>query len=335
MSTGRRKKPSTVEGRRRTVELGKIISSPRTCKADRLEALRELDMIAPLPGGTTAPPQSILSELPPTKPSNADLQDLCTRVETGRKSEGSLSEKSILVAEGPTNLEAFLCHMVPDREGVLRRARNASNVERAAVLLEELPEHPLCKLAQEMAAWMWQEDKSRPKPDASQIALWTVRGWLTKQSYNKSDIRGNVETVAKEVEDAYRLLAERDAAEPDWYVRRAEKFFDATAPMAKPELPVVSDTEPEAKPPEKKPEPASMAQRTEADLERNVRLIVEVIDANFLGKLSRHSPEFDSAIKASVARRLQEYGSCDACFLAGLYNAQRPRNSSQFPPRTF
>jgi hypothetical protein len=326
MSKGRRKKPSTIEGRRRAVELGKIISSPRTIKADRQAALRELDTIAPLPGGSPVVPME-------PKPSNADLQDLCTRVEAARKSERSLSEKSIPVTEGPTSLEAFLCHMVPDREGVLRRARNASNVERAAVLLEELPEHPLCKLAQEMAAWMWQEDKSRPKPEASQIALWTVRGWLAKQPYNRADIRGNVETVAKAVEDAYSLLAERDAAEGEWFVRRAEELFDATKQEQVedvPELPAAAST------PAASTEPVcSPSGRAEEDLSRNVNLVLRVVDAQWLGKLANHSPEYDSAIRAALTNRLVSGGTADVVWLANTYNAMRMKNNSQFPPRTF
>ena len=44
----RRKKPSTRSARKRAVELRAILNHPRTRKAERLEAVEELDRIAPL-----------------------------------------------------------------------------------------------------------------------------------------------------------------------------------------------------------------------------------------------------------------------------------------------
>lgn len=71
MSQGRRVKPSTVEGRRRKIELGQIIASPRTSKAERDAAIRELDILAPVEGSGTP----IKNE--DSKPLTKDLLALC------------------------------------------------------------------------------------------------------------------------------------------------------------------------------------------------------------------------------------------------------------------
>lgn len=65
-----------------------------------------------------------------------------------------------------------------------------------------------------------------------------------------------------------------------------------------------------------------------------VDLILQ-IDAQHLGRLAAHAPEYDSAIRAAVTRQLQEHGYADGAFLAGLYNASRPKGVSAFPPRSF
>ena len=44
---------------------------------------------------------------------------------------------------------------------------------------------------------------------------------------NLHDIRGNTETVANAIADVCRRVAERDASEPSWFVRRAERLLDA------------------------------------------------------------------------------------------------------------
>jgi hypothetical protein len=79
MSKGRRIKPSTVEGRRRKTELGEIISSPRTSKAEREAAIRELDILAPVEGSGTP------TKNEDSKPLTKDLLALCGRVEARRE----------------------------------------------------------------------------------------------------------------------------------------------------------------------------------------------------------------------------------------------------------
>ncbi|HWY53011.1 MAG TPA: hypothetical protein VNZ03_01005 [Terriglobales bacterium] len=300
--------------------LRRELKNSRTLKARRLEIETRLDKIA------AVKPES-LSELPPPKPTTKDLLALCDRVDVAKR-KGSLSEKSIPLAGTSAGLEAFLAKMVPNREAAIRRAQNAPDSERAAALLTEYPEHPLNKLAAELARYIWQEDKSSLKPDVEQMAIWKVQGWLEKRPYNRHDIRGSVETVAAAVDDAFRLLAEKDAAKPDWFVRRAEKLFDAEGleptrtPAAEPAIDLA---------PLSAPAPVHSPART-PDWPKQVDLILQ-IDAQHLGRLAAHSPEFDSGIRASLTRQLQEYGFADGTFLRNLYNAMRPLGLSAFPPR--
>jgi hypothetical protein len=308
-------------------QLRRELKNSRTLKARRLEIEARLDEIA------AAEPESILSELPPPKPTTKDLLALCARVDDAKR-KGSLPEKSILPLEGVrVDVDAFVLKMTGhDREGATRRAQNATEAERAGALLTELPEHPLNKLAAELALYIWQEDKSSRKPDAKQIALWTVQGWLEKRLYNRHDIRGSVATVANAVTDVYRLLAERDAEDPIWFVRRAEKLFDdagldpAKPPAAVP-VPAVDLAALSV------PEPVHPARTT--DLLAQVDLILQVVDAQWLGRLVQQSPALDSQIRGAITLQLQEHGHCDGMWLANLYNTLRPKALSAFPPRTF
>jgi hypothetical protein len=93
VSRARRMKPSTVEGRKRQAELGKIISNPRTPRAERHTAQEELDRIAPVEGSGSLQEKSILSVVPPAKPSTVDNLALVARVEAARKT-GTVSRSS-------------------------------------------------------------------------------------------------------------------------------------------------------------------------------------------------------------------------------------------------
>jgi len=85
VSRARRIKPSTVEGRKRQAELGKIISNPRTPKAERQAALEELDRIAPIEGSASPVVSGSLLQDEDSKPTTADNLALCARVEAARK----------------------------------------------------------------------------------------------------------------------------------------------------------------------------------------------------------------------------------------------------------
>jgi hypothetical protein len=308
--------------------LRRELKNSRTLKARRLEIETRLDEIA----ATSLSASGTPSGLPPAKPTTKDLLALCDRVDDAKR-RGSLSEKSIPLAGTTAGLEAFLAKVVPDRGAALRRAQNAPDSERAAALLTEYPAHPLNKLAAELARYIWQEDKSSPKPDVEQMVLWKVQGWLEKRPYNRADIHGNVETVANAVADVYRLLAERDAEDPIWFVRRAEKLFDTAG--LDPAKPLAVDLAPlnAPAPQTHESEPSNPIEQAETGLVQRTNLVLAA-DPN-LSRLAAHAPEYDSGIRAAITRQLQEHGYADGTFLAGLYNASRPKNLSAFPPRTF
>jgi hypothetical protein len=114
MSRARRIKPSTLEGRKRQAELGKIISNPRTNKADRAAALEELDRIAPVEGSGSLREKSILSVEPPAKP-----------VESLSVNDGSTK---------PTraDLDAWRDRILDRREGIPRPAVPTKELDLAA-----------------------------------------------------------------------------------------------------------------------------------------------------------------------------------------------------------
>jgi hypothetical protein len=99
MSRARRIKPSTVEGRKRQAELGKIISNPRTPKAERQSALEELDRIAPVAGSGSFSESGSSLEIREPKPTTSDNLALVARVEAARKTASvSLSSEMLLTA---------------------------------------------------------------------------------------------------------------------------------------------------------------------------------------------------------------------------------------------
>jgi len=315
MSRARRIKPSTREGRKRQAELGRVISNPRTLKTDREAATRELDALAPLENFGSP------SLTPPAPPTQDWKEALIDRVEARR--EGTVFDKGSLE-------EALARLAVEDRARAIRNAENATPLEKAQTLICELPDHPLNKLARELAAYLWREDQSNPKPNIEQMVRWTVKGWLARQPYNRSDVRGDVQTVSDAVDDLYRLLSERDIAEPGWFVRRAEKLLNSQAVLP------VKKTEPVAEP-ALQTYSASLQKEEVQPLNENLAARVSLVLAadSSLSRLAAHSPEYDSGIRAALRDRLLSRSNCDGSFLAGLYNAMRPRNLSAFPPRTF
>jgi hypothetical protein len=328
MSRGRRIKPSTVEGRRRKAELGKIIANTRTSKAEREAALRELEALAPLASGQ-------------------DLQDWNQRIETA-KENGSQSpvkaESGGILSRGTPDSnrlaqeQALAQLALEDQARFIRKAENTTPQQRAEVLVAELPDHPLQKLARERAEWLWREDLSNPKPDTDRMVHWTVSGWLARQPYNRHDVRGNTETVANAVNDVYRLLAERDTADPGWFVRRAEKLFDSPvlppvkterAPEPEPLKPAVST---DIRPVSEESEPAR-SPISQAGVGLPARAAPILATDGWLTNLAEHSPEMRARIVAGLSDELLRTGVVRGDFAAKLYNELRPRAVGKYPPR--
>src|SRR5437762_1085067 len=215
MSRIRRMRPSTEEDRKLASELLRTLKSDRTSKAERAAAQAKYDLLCP-PVGSGSP-----NEIRVSKPGTKDLLNLCDRVEA-RRADGPVSEKRSVE-------EALARLAVEDRARAIRRAENATPLEKAQTLISEMPGHPLQKLARETAEWLWREDLSNPKPDVDALTAHRVRHWLSDAPYNRHDVRSNRETVDAAVADVYRLVAMRDEAQPGWYVRLAEKRWDAPA----------------------------------------------------------------------------------------------------------
>jgi hypothetical protein len=330
MSKGRRQMPSTTEGRRRKSELGQIISNPKTSKADRAAALAELDRIAPFPSKEPF-------DFEDTKPTREDLEDLIDRVEVAR--EKGTPEKSIPPAPPDDWPKFSAAQERKDRERSLRKAQAATPLEKARVIIAELPNHPLQKLTREVAQWLHDDDHSNPKPSVEQLTRSKVQGWLAKEPYNRHDVRGNTDTVADAVADVYRLVTERDAADPGWFVRRTMKLLDeptAPAPTAQQTQPQMlapmSPTLAEVAEP-KEPQPDGI-QRAGIDLRQRATLLLST--DQWLTRLSTHSSETHEQIIGAIVSELLTAGHLDRVRAAEIYNRLRPRALNRtFPERKF
>jgi hypothetical protein len=340
----RRQRPKSKQDRSRLCEVNRQLNGRGLTDDRRAELEAERDRLSPVLQPPTREDLERLIERVEAKQASGSLSgsssagesasDSGTPVSSQYKlSAGSPSERSILSAEEiRAKVEAWTQRIVPcARENALRKAKSAPDSERAAILLTEFPEHPLNKLADELAAYLWQADLSRPRPDVQQIARGIIRGWLKREPFNRHDLRGQVETVANAVADVYRLLAERDAAEPDWFVRRAEKLFNAAGldPAKPPAVEPAVDLAPPSA-----PEPVHPATST-PDWLKQVDLILQIVDAQWLGRLVQHSPALDGQIRGAISLQLQKHGHCDGVWLANLYNTLRPKALSAFPPRSF
>jgi hypothetical protein len=221
------------------------------------------------------------------------------------------------------------------REQAIRKAESATPAEKAAALLLELSEHPLRKLAQELEQYIWNEDRSNPKPSVNTLTERRVRHWLSRAPYNLHDIRGSKETVANAVADVYRLVAERDAAEPSWFVRRAERLLDAPpAPPVIPSQPIQTEDPVQLNraPMNVQPEPVmNPFERAVADLAARAALVLQT--DSWLLRLSQHSPDMRTKIIGSLSDELLRAGFVSGDFCATLYNSSRPKNISAFPER--
>jgi hypothetical protein len=260
----------------------------------------------------------------------------------GEKEEGLSDRSPVSPQSKPTetfsvsDFEAGLARLaIEDRAKAIRKAANATPAEKAEVILSELPNHPLNKLAAEVVQWLLNEDRSNPKPPATTLAANYVRHWLSDEPWNRWDARGSRVTVDAAVGDALRLVAERDVAEPNWFVRRAEKILDAPPAIAKP---IVSS---QATHPQKPVETLPVSDQPEpvlnpvgsADMAARSALVLQT--DSWLSRLAEHSPDMHTRILASLSDELLRVGFVSGDFCARLYNDSRPRALSQFRPRQF
>ena len=204
MSRVRRVKPSTLAGRKRQAELGKIISSPRTSKEDRAAALEELNLLAPIVGTPSDFEDSFptVSNPNPRRPNTNSLDAFWKRM---------------------TSPEVQLQMHALDKQIAVDKAKNATDAERAAYLLKGLPDHPLNFMAREVRNIIRQDESRRGNPQTVPIETemgWTIDHWLGPNAGKYNSPRGD---TLKAIANVYELLAAKDAAEPGWYVKLAEQ----------------------------------------------------------------------------------------------------------------
>jgi len=133
-----------------------------------------------------------------------------------------------------------------------------------------------------------------------------------------------VQTVSDAVNDVYRLLAERDSADPGWFVRRAEKLLDAPAL-----LPVKTERGPEPEPPQAssaipikgEEAPPSPIERVGSDRAQLVEMILRT--DSFLRSLSAVNFELNEKIRAALTAELLRVGHIAGTWAAALYNSLR------------
>jgi hypothetical protein len=314
----KRERPKTKQDRARFAQINTRLNRTKLTEAERAELEAERDRLAPVRGDGS------LSKNRKPKPGTADNLALVERVEAARK--------TAVVFAPP-----FVPDAVSSRERAIRKATNATLQEKAEVILAELPAHALNKLARELAEYLWSEDRSNPKPSIGTLTAQYARHWLSRAPYNLHDIRGSKETVANAVADVYRLVAERDAAELGWFVRRAERLFDAPpTPPVIPSQPIQTEDPVQLNhaPMNVQPEPEAVQDpiaRAAANLNARAALVLKT--DGWLLRLSQHSSEMHTKIIAALSEELYQTGSVSADFAAKLFNSLRPRALSEFPER--
>jgi len=216
-SKPKRQRPKTKLDRARLCQINTLLNNSRTPDAQRAELEAERDLLAPV---VPFPIGSLLGN-EDSKPTTADNLALCARVEVARKTAAVSSP-------------VFMSDPAGHRERARLKAANATPAEKAAALLADLPDHPLNKLARELAQYIWNEDRSNPRPSVSAMAAGWVQHWLSDALYNRHDLRGNRTTVDAALSNALKLVGDLDSADPNWYVRRAEKLLNTQPALTKP-----------------------------------------------------------------------------------------------------
>jgi hypothetical protein len=326
---GRWTEPTDRTARDEYRNLRRELKLSRTAKARRTEIENRLDEISSI--GSKEPS----SQIREPKPDTADNLALVARVEAARKPV-------------PAVFPVFNLDPAAGRQRAIERAETATLAEKAVAILADLPNHPLNRLAAEVAHWLWSEDRSNPKAPAATLAAQYIRHWLSDEPWNRHDVRGSRLTVDAAVANAFRLVAEQEATEPGWFVRRAETLFDAPPAETKLEAPsqtiqpvktkpIPTSAQPEPKnatvagPVEKRdataslqpePEPTlSPVERAGMDIAQRVNLIFQT--DSFLRDLAQVNFELNEKIRAALASELLRVGHVQGSFAAALYNSLR------------
>jgi hypothetical protein len=207
-----RSRPKKKRDRKQLAELNNLLADPSIAGELRARLEAERDILAP-----------IIGSLPEVGSSSVSTSEE-TRVPSNPV---AAFKQAVYVPDRAAAERAIATLAEHDKARFIEKARNASPAEKALVLLKELPSHPLVKLATESAAYCVAEDKSNPKPSLEVETGYRLKHWLSgnRRNYNGADIRGSFVTVEAAVKDALRLVAEKDAEQPGWFVRLTESRY--------------------------------------------------------------------------------------------------------------
>jgi len=154
-----------------------------------------------------------------------------------------------------------------------------------------------------------------------------VRHWLSDAPYNRHDFHGNRSTVDEAVAGALKLVAEKEAADPHWFVKRAEAAYDAP-PIVRTEKPNVSLKLTSRAVIEPEQHPLGFANR---NLDATAAIVLST--DSWLSNLTSHSEDMRSRIIVELGNEIRRSGHVDAEFCMRLYNSLRPTALSKYPPR--
>jgi len=338
MRRARRVKPSTVAGRKRAAELGRVIASPRTSKSDRAAALAELNQIAPLATRAETAEESILSE------------------------KGTPASASMLLEQPPA--PPHRNETEPDWKKVPKPARVWNALEfRCLVLLQDLQARG---------------HATRPcfTSDAALRLFWENSIGFTFEDLDRIE-RAFIDAVGQlPVNDKILPTREQAKAEqfdwgPAW--EKASSFYFAGLPakeqkrlkdvftslsrfdwlkLAAPSTPPlaratksVAEPQPDAHTndselrvmakrdtPELRPE---ILDRTDeaARLQSRAELVLS-LDAS-LTQLANLSADMRQQILSAITAQIQSTGLADGLFCLKTYNTLRPKARADFPERRF
>ncbi|SRR6266550_1851240 len=343
MSKGRRIKPSTKEGRRRKIELGQIIASPRTSKAEREAAIRELDILAPVEGSGTP----IKNE--DSRPLTRDLLALCDRVETRR--DGTPSEKSIPSSGTPVSADP----VDAGRKGLARQLDAAKRALEPQLKAKTLHiDDALCTIAEAHAKfgyeiWTGRRDwEEIPREGKAAIVTCQIKHWRGEPVFDKPTwgnaawdyfmqlpaveklkARGAFEQFKagttpesrKKIFEQLKIAERMEKPMPERYWTEPP----AASPAVEASKPAPMNAEPEAA--------LNPIARAGADLASRAALVLQT--DSWLSRLSEHSEDMRNRIIASLSDELLRAGCVSGDFCARTYNSLRPKSVAAFQERRF
>lgn len=335
--------PTEREPRDEYYALRKELKTRALTKSRRAEIETRLDELALSPDFKgTLQEKSILSEVPPGKPTTPDLLALVARVEAVRES-GSHSQGTPAYAG-----KRDLARKLDDAKKALEPQLKAK-----ALHIDDT----LCNIAEAHAKFAYELWTSRAwdelqRADKALVVTCLIKQWRNEPIFEKPTwadaawgyfmqlpateklrqwaVFENSKTTPEQWKSTFEQLKIEERMKqplPEKYLRNEPQ---AAPPQIKnDELTKMLDLAPT----KAEPEPVSDPVRASADLAARAALVLQT--DSWLSRLAEHSPDMRTKILASLSDELLRTGFVNGDFATRLYNDCRPRALSQFPPRQF